>query len=118
MLAVDHEGGLNLCHRFTGSSLPTFGDVKTGIEKQALGAFLDQRLDRAGTGCETCRIRNFCAGGCYHESYARYQDPVHPTYHYCELMRDWVDFGIGVYSEIMAKNPSFIDRFISPRKVH
>jgi uncharacterized protein len=33
-------------------------------------------------------------------------------------MRDWVDFGIGVYSEIMAKNPSFIDRFISPRKVH
>jgi uncharacterized protein len=118
MLAVDHEGGLNLCHRFTGSSLPTFGDVKTGIEKQALGEFLDQRLDRSGTGCETCRIRNFCAGGCYHESYARYQDPIHPTYHYCNLMRDWVDFGIGVYSEIMAKNPSFIDRFISPRKVH
>lgn len=118
MLAVDHEGGLNLCHRFTGSSLPTFGDVKTGIEKQALGEFLDQRLDRTGTGCETCRIRNFCAGGCYHESYARYQDPIHPTYHYCELMRDWVDFGIGVYSEIMARNPSFIDRFISPRKVH
>lgn len=118
MLAVDHEGGLNLCHRFTGSSLPTFGDVKTGIQKEALGAFLDQRLDRTGTGCETCRIRNFCAGGCYHESYARYQDPIHPTYHYCNLMRDWVDFGIGVYSEIMAKNPSFIDRFISPRKVH
>ncbi|MDR7152756.1 uncharacterized protein J2W49_004734 [Hydrogenophaga palleronii] len=118
MLAVDHEGGLNLCHRFTGSSLPKFGDVKTGIQKQALGEFLDQRLDRTGTGCETCRIRNFCAGGCYHESYARYQDPIHPTYHYCNLMRDWVDFGIGVYSEIMAKNPSFIDRFISPRKVH
>ena len=118
MLAVDHEGGLNLCHRFTGSSLPTFGDVKSGIEKQALGEFLDQRLDRSGTGCETCRIRNFCAGGCYHESYARYQDPIHPTYHYCNLMRDWVDFGIGVYSQIMAKNPSFIDRFISPRKVH
>ena len=116
MLAVDHEGGLNLCHRFTGSSLPTFGDVKTGIEKQALGEFLDQRLDRSGTGCDSCRIRNLCSGGCYHESYARYGDPQHPTYHYCELMRDWVDFGIEVYSRIMAGNPAFIEQHITPRR--
>lgn len=118
LLAVDHQGGLNLCHRFTGSDLPTFGQVDTGLDKARLGAFLEQRLDRTDTGCATCRIRNLCSGGCYHESYARYQDPAHPVYHYCDLMRDWVDFGIQVYSRIVAENPAFIDRFVSPRRAH
>lgn len=118
MLAVDHEGELNLCHRFTGSDLPTFGNVKGGVQHAELGDFLSKRLDRTDTGCATCRIRNLCSGGCYHESYARYGDPTHPTYHYCDLMRDWVDFGIEVYSQIMANNPAFIDQYISPRRAH
>ena len=118
MLAVDHKGELNLCHRFTGSSLPTFGNVHNGVKQAELNEFLSQRLDRTDTGCASCRIRNLCSGGCYHESYARYGDPAHPTYHYCELMRDWVDFGIEVYSRIMVSNPSFIDRHITPRKAH
>lgn len=118
MLAVDHQGELNLCHRFTGSSLPTFGNVHEGVKKAELNDFLSQRLDRSGTGCDSCRIRNLCSGGCYHESYARYGDPAHPTYHYCELMRDWVDFGIEVYHRIMAENPAFFSRFIAPRKAH
>ncbi len=116
MLAVDHGGGLNLCHRFTGSDLETFGSVQSGIDRKALSGFLDQRLDRSNTGCSSCRIRNLCSGGCYHESYARYEDPTMPVYHYCELMRDWVDFGIEVYAQIQAANPAFIDAFITPRK--
>ena len=118
MLAVDHKGELNLCHRFTGSSMPTFGNVHSGVKQVELNDFLSQRLDRSGTGCDSCRIRNLCSGGCYHESYARYGDPTHPTYHYCELMRDWVDFGIEVYSRIMAVNPAFISSYISPRKAY
>lgn len=115
LLAVDHEGGLNLCHRFTGSDVPTYGDVTAGIDKAGLGAFLEKAVDRADTGCATCRIRNLCAGGCYHESYARYGDPTHPTYHYCDLMRDWVDFGIHVYSTLMERNPGYFDRHVTPR---
>lgn len=117
MLAVDHEGGLNLCHRFTGSSLPTFGNVKKGqgIKRKQLSDFLNQRMDRTGTGCATCRIRNLCSGGCYHESYSRYEDPIHPSYHYCDHMRDWVDFGIEIYTRIMTDNPSFIDQHVDPR---
>lgn len=118
MLAVDHEGELNLCHRFTGSSLETFGDVRQGVDTERLGDFLSQRLDRSGTGCASCRIRNLCAGGCYHESHARYGDPTRPTYHYCDLMREWVDFGIEVYARIMAENPAFIDQYILPRRAN
>lgn len=118
LLAVDHEGGLNLCHRFTGSDLPIYGSVDEGIAKGELGDFLTARLDKTGTGCASCRIRSLCAGGCYHESYARYGDPQHPTYHYCDLMRDWVDFGISVYARIMAGNPGFFDNHITPRGGH
>ena len=57
MLAVDHEGGLNLCHRFTGSTLPTFGNVNSGIDGERLGGFLARAADREGTGCASCRIR-------------------------------------------------------------
>jgi uncharacterized protein len=116
LLAVDRKGGLNLCHRFTGSALPTFGDVEHGIAGERLGAFLQQAAEREGTHCATCRIRNLCAGGCYHESYVRYGDPHHRTYHYCGLLRRWVDFGIRIYSEIIARNPRFLHAHIEPRR--
>ncbi|HEV7135261.1 MAG TPA: quinohemoprotein amine dehydrogenase maturation protein [Steroidobacteraceae bacterium] len=116
LLAVDHQGGLNLCHRFTGSELPTFGDTEHGIATERLGAFLDRAADRSGTHCETCRIRNLCAGGCYHESWVRYGDPHHRTYHYCNLLRRWVDFGIRVYAEISTRNPDFFRTHLEPRR--
>lgn len=118
MLAVDRRGNLNLCHRFTGSSVATFGNVNTAVDKIKLTDFLSQRLDRSGTYCETCYIRNLCSGGCYHEGYARYGETSHPTYHYCNHLRDWFDFNIRVYSRIMEENPAFIDTFVTPRKVH
>ena len=116
LLAVDRNGALNLCHRFTGSELPTFGDVDTGIDGVQLGQFLGRAADRSGTHCATCRIRNLCAGGCYHESWLRYGDPHHRTYHYCDLLRRWVDFGIRIYSEIVARNPRFLNAHIEPRR--
>jgi uncharacterized protein len=116
LLAVDKDGGLNLCHRFTGSELPLFGNVRDGIDRARLGRFIEQRLDRRGTGCETCRIRNLCSGGCYHESYAKFGDPAHPAYHYCELLRDWVDFGLEIYGRIMLENPAFFDAHLSSRR--
>lgn len=116
LLAVDGNGGLNLCHRFTGSDMPLFGDVDKGIDRPLLAAFVEQRLDRSGTGCETCRIRNICSGGCYHESYAKFGDAAHPSYHYCELLRDWVDFGIEVYARIITENPGFFAAHVSPRR--
>ncbi len=115
LLAVDAGGDLNLCHRFTGSDLPTFGNVATGIDVGALSSFVEKAVDREGTHCATCRIRNICSGGCYHESYARYGDPHHRTYHYCNLLRRWVDFGVRVYAEIQRGNPEFLSRHLEPR---
>lgn len=116
LLAVDHAGEVNLCHRFTGSDMDTFGHVDSGLEHDKLRGFLTERLDRTDKGCATCRIRNLCSGGCYHESYAHFSDPMSPTYHYCDLMRDWVDFGIEIYGEIIAKAPHYFTNTIAPRR--
>ena len=118
MLAVDHEGGLNLCHRFTGSGMDRYGDVETGVARERLAGFLESRLDRSDKGCATCRIRNLCAGGCYHESYAHFSDPLKPAYHYCDLMRDWIDFGIEVYGDLIAKAPHYFHEHIAPRRAN
>ncbi len=116
LLAVDRNGGLNLCHRFTGSDLPVFGTVTDGIDSARLGEFLGRAADRTGTGCASCRIRNLCAGGCYHEAYARFGDPLHRTYHYCELLRRWVDFGVSVYARISQANPEFFTSHLETRR--
>jgi uncharacterized protein len=116
MVAVDKNGGVNLCHRFTGSELPTFGNVQSGLDREALSEFLGKRLDRSNTGCQTCRIRNLCSGGCYHESYQRYNDPAQPVYHYCDLMRDWVDFGLQAYARILENNPAYFENHLASRR--
>ncbi|MCO8143673.1 quinohemoprotein amine dehydrogenase maturation protein [Rhodovulum tesquicola] len=116
MLAVDKAGDLHLCHRFVGSDQPTYGNVETGIDVPRLAGFIEGAQDRSGHGCRTCRIRSICAGGCYHESYARQGDPFAPVYHYCDLMRDWVDFGIAAYTRIMQANPDFFRRHLQPRR--
>jgi uncharacterized protein len=41
---------------------------------------------------------------------------MHPVAHYCDLMRDWIDFGIDVYTRIMAGNPGFFERHVAPRR--
>ncbi|MFA5119931.1 quinohemoprotein amine dehydrogenase maturation protein [Zavarzinia sp.] len=115
MLAVDGAGDLHLCHRFVGSNQPTYGNVESGIDVPKLAAFIEKAQDRSDYGCRTCRIRSICAGGCYHESYARQGDVFAPVYHYCDLMRDWVDFGIEAYVRIMRANPGFFRTQLEPR---
>ena len=93
-----------------------FGDVKTGIDKPRLAEFIEKRLDRSGTGCETCRIRNICSGGCYHESYARYEDPTHPV---LPLLRAAARLGRlrarALCPHLARAIPAFFDAYVSPR---
>ncbi len=108
LLAVDTEGQLQLCHRFTGSGLGGFGDVDSGIDHAAVETFIDGAQARTEGECASCWVRHLCAGGCYHEAYARHGDPMHITDHYCELMREWVRFGVGIYLDLMDANPKFL----------
>lgn len=113
LLAVSTEGQLALCHRFTGTSFPSFGDVNSGIAQHELSSFLTE-AQRLHPACQKCSARSICAGGCYHEAYVRQGDALSPTFSHCDFIREWLDFGIGCYGEIMRANPGF---FIPKNKV-
>ncbi len=93
-----------------------FGDVKTGLDKPKLSNFIEKRLNTNDGDCSTCHIRNLCAGGCYHESYIRYNDPTKAVLHYCDIMRDWIDFSLLSYSKIRNGNPEFFDKYFKEEK--
>ncbi|MGD9969772.1 MAG: quinohemoprotein amine dehydrogenase maturation protein [Sulfuricurvum sp.] len=111
LISVSYKGTIDLCHRFTGSDFTTFGSVQTGLDKPALGRFLESRANDREGDCATCHIRNLCAGGCYHESYVRYGDPSLPVLHYCDIMRDWIDYALQAYIRISERNPLFFDTY-------
>ena len=115
LLSVDVGGKINLCHRFTGSEMGTFGDVHDGIDRAALNDFIGKAAKRTSNpenGCSRCRVRHVCAGGCYHESHAKFGDALHPVYHVCDAIRDWVDFGIAGYARLQRENPGFLQRHV------
>ena len=116
LLSVSYEGNFDLCHRFTGSDFPNFGNVKTGLDKPKLSNFIEKRLNTNDGNCSTCHIRNLCAGGCYHESYIRYNDPSKAVLHYCDIMRDWIDFGLYAYAKIRNNNPEFFSLYFKEEK--
>ncbi|WP_025915930.1 quinohemoprotein amine dehydrogenase maturation protein [Herminiimonas sp. CN] len=106
LLAVSAEGQLALCHRFTGTSFPSFGDVNVGIAEKDLSAFLTE-AQRLHPACQECSARSICAGGCYHEAYVREGSALSPTFSHCDFVREWLDFGIECFGEIMRANPGF-----------
>lgn len=116
LLSVSYEGNFDLCHRFTGSDFGNFGNVKTGLDKPKLSNFIEKRLNTNDGDCSTCHIRNLCAGGCYHESYIRYNDPTKAVLHYCDIMRDWIDFGLYAYAKIRNNNPEFFNLYFKEEK--
>ena len=117
LLAVGAEGQLALCHRFTGTSFSTFGDVNAGIAQKELSAFLTE-AQTMHPACQGCSARSICAGGCYHESYVRHGDAMSPTFSHCDFIREWLDFGIECYGEIMLTNPGFFTPNTTARVPH
>lgn len=108
LLAVSTEGKLDLCHRFTGTAFPSFGDVNAGIAQHELTSFLTE-AQRLHPACQGCSARSICAGGCYHEAYVRQGSALAPTFSHCDFIREWLDFGIECFGEIMRANPTFFN---------
>lgn len=117
LLDVDHQGDVYLCHRFAGTpGAGSYGNVgHGGVDLVRLRRFLDAASVDHKLECRTCWIRRLCAGGCYHEAYTRYGDPLHPNLHYCQWLRSWMETGLRVYVEIARQNPGFIKTYLQPR---
>jgi len=115
LLSVGATGGLYLCHRFTGSGEHQFGDLADGIDRQARGTFLQAaHVANKGT-CQTCWLKHTCAGGCYHEAWERLGSALEPNAHYCDFMRQWMEFALITYTDLAENHPRFITEHLAKR---
>jgi uncharacterized protein len=60
--------------------------------------------------CQTCWIRGICGGGCYHEALQEFGEAALPNLHYCVFLREWTEYGIGVFTELEQKNAGFVEK--------
>jgi len=112
LLDVDGNGDVYLCHRFPGTEEHKYGNVKKGLDYDRLNDFLNGAHVGNKPVCQTCWIRGICGGGCYHEAYTQFGDGALPNLHYCDFLREWTEYGIGVYMKLQEENPGFIETFV------
>lgn len=112
LLDVDGNGDVYLCHRFPGTEEHNYGNVKEGLRYDRLNEFIHGAHIGQKPVCQTCWIRGLCGGGCYHEAYTQFGDGALPNLHYCAFLREWTEYGIGVYMELQRKNPGFIETWV------
>ncbi len=111
LLGVAPSGDIGLCHRFVDSPAGKLGHIDTGIDRDAQAEHLNRAHINTKYDCHTCWARPVCSGGCYHEAYVRYGDTSHANLHYCDWIRGWTDVCLGIYGEIAARNPKYLERF-------
>jgi uncharacterized protein len=111
LLGVAPSGDIGLCHRFVDSPAGKLGHIDTGIDREAQAEHLNRGHINTKYDCHTCWARPVCSGGCYHEAYVRYGDTSHANLHYCDWIRGWTDVCLGIYGEIAARNPKYLERF-------
>ncbi len=115
LFAVDPKGRLYPCQRLCGTPHPVLGDLDTGLNTEAVADFRKKGALNTKQECANCMARATCAGGCYHEAWARQGDPFSPNRHYCRWIRGWLEIGIDTYSRLAARNPQYLDRLSALR---
>jgi uncharacterized protein len=112
LLDVDGNGDIYLCHRFPGTEEHKYGKVGGRIEYERLTEFVNSVQVGNKPVCQTCWIRGICGGGCYHEALQEFGEASLPNLHYCVFLREWTEYGIGVFTELDQKNPGFVEKFV------
>jgi len=112
LLDVDGNGDVYLCHRFPGTEEHKYGNVKEGLQYDRLNEFINSAHVGNKPVCQTCWIRGICGGGCYHEAYTQFGEASLPNLHYCDFLREWTEYGIGVYMTLQQKNPGFVENYV------
>jgi uncharacterized protein len=108
LAAIDPNGGVYLCHRFTGMesfSLGTIYEPDFSLQKKILQTHVDARRI-----CKDCWARHLCGGGCWQENYVysgRIDEPYTPK---CGLFKHVAAISMIIFSKIHKKDKELLDK--------
>jgi uncharacterized protein len=103
---VSANGGFYSCHRFVNEEIGAMGNVSDGIDKDRQRTWLIERNVHKQEPCQTCWARYLCSGGCHHEA-------IHRGRPACDYIRGWVDYCLGLYSELMTEKPHLLNKLLT-----
>jgi uncharacterized protein len=108
-LTVSVEGDFYLCHRFNEDAEESYGSVAKGLDHAKLAEI--GRFRGAGADpCKTCWMREWCAGGCFHESKAATGDKFGIDPLYCKLQDLEIEQALRVYTILRERAPHLLER--------
>lgn len=97
--SVASDGRWYACHRAIGEESFALGD-SSGLSQSRRQEFLVQRHVHSQAPCNTCWARYLCSGSCHQEARNR-------TTEGCDFIRDWLEFCLVSYCELIADRPTF-----------
>lgn len=97
--SVASDGRWYACHRAIGEESFLLGD-SNGLSHTRRREFLSERHVHAQAPCNTCWARYLCSGSCHQEARAR-------TTAGCDFIRDWLEFCLVAYCELLADRPAY-----------
>lgn len=108
-LSVSTTGKYYLCHRFTEDNSESVGDIESGLNIKKLESYRDARLIKEEP-CNSCWMRQWCAGGCFHENKIANKNTFKPDPLFCTLQDTEISLAMKAYTTILKKAPHLLER--------
>lgn len=113
-LTVSVKGGFHLCHRFNEDETERYGDIHTGVNVEGLQEIAQVRHAQKEP-CKSCFVREFCAGGCFHEHKLAHGSKFVLDETFCRLLGSEITIAMRVYTYLTKHAPEVLE-FSKPLK--
>lgn len=108
-LSVSVSGKFYLCHRFTEDESENYGDLEHGLDYERLATIRHAR-QKPAAACGSCWMRQWCAGGCFHEHKLATGDKFQLDPQFCQLQDLETKLAIRVYTALQLAAPELIEQ--------
>jgi uncharacterized protein len=107
-LTVSVDGVFHLCHRFNEDKTEMYGDIHQGLDRESLQEIAEVR-DLKKEPCKSCFVREFCAGGCFHEHKLAHGSKFVLDETFCRLLGSEISIAMKVYTYLAKNAPEVLE---------
>lgn len=108
-LTVSTSGSYFLCHRFNEDKTENYGSIDNGLNSEKLQQVLEFRKAKKEP-CRSCWMREWCAGGCFHNHKMAKKDKFDVDPLFCKLQEIEMNTAIYIYKLLQDHRPDLLDR--------